>query len=120
MMLVLNLSSIGILWFGSVRISGLGSLDGLTEVGSLFAFLQYAMQMLFALLMVSMMCVMLPRAEASSKRIHEVLAMRPEINDAEEVKWTDGEHGYVSFQDVTFSYPGAEEPALSNISRQAR
>ena len=66
MMLVLNLSSIAIIWFGSLRISSLGASSGITEVGSLFAFLQYAMQILFALMMVSMMSVMLPRAEASA------------------------------------------------------
>jgi ATP-binding cassette, subfamily B, multidrug efflux pump len=119
MMLVLNLSSISIIWFGSLRISGLSITAGLSEVGPLFAFLQYAMQILFALIMVSMMFVMLPRAEASAKRINEVLAMKPEINDAEVVKAADGERGYVEFQDVTFSYPGAEEPALSNISFSA-
>jgi ATP-binding cassette subfamily B protein len=120
MMLVLNLSSIAIIWFGSLRISSLSIAAGFTEVGSLFAFLQYAMQILFALLMVSMMFVMLPRAEASAKRINEVLAVKPEINDAEEVKTADDERGYVEFQDVTFSYPGAEEPALANISFSAR
>jgi ATP-binding cassette, subfamily B, multidrug efflux pump len=120
MMLVLNLSSIAIIWFGSLRISSLGTISGITEVGSLFAFLQYAMQILFALMMVSMMSVMLPRAEASAKRINEVLVMKPEINDAREVRSADDEQGYVEFQDVTFSYPGAEEPALANISFSAK
>src|SRR5436305_5113874 len=76
MMLVLNVSSIAIIWFGSVRVSGLSIANGFTEVGSLFAFLQYAMQILYALLMVSMMFVMLPRAEASAKRINGVLEMK--------------------------------------------
>jgi ATP-binding cassette subfamily B protein len=120
MMLVLNLSTIAIIWFGSIRISGLAITSGAAEVGSLMAFLQYAMQILFSLLMVSMMFVMLPRAAASATRINEVLAMEPEINDAEQVKLADDEQGYVEFQDVTFSYPGAEEPALTNISFSAR
>ncbi len=120
MMLVLNLSTIAIIWFGSIRISGLGVTSGATEIGSLMAFLQYAMQILFSLLMVSMMFVMLPRAAASAVRIDEVLAMKPEINDAEQVKLADDERGYVEFQDVTFSYPGAEKPALANISFSAR
>jgi ATP-binding cassette, subfamily B, multidrug efflux pump len=114
MMLVLNLSSIAILWFGAMRIN-----NGEMQVGALIAFLQYAMQILFALLMVSMMFIMLPRAAASADRINEVLAIVPEIKDADQVKWAGEKKGYVEFQDVTFSYPGAEEPALCNISFSA-
>ena len=115
MMFVLNVSSVAILWFGSIRIN-----NGDMQVGALIAFLQYAMQILFGLLMVSMMFVMLPRAAASADRINEVLAIVPEINDAAQVKRAEVERGHVEFQDVTFSYPGAEEPALSNISFSAR
>src|SRR5438445_3175211 len=115
MMLVLNLTSIAILWFGAIRIS-----NGDMQVGALFAFLQYAMQILFAFLMVSMMFIMLPRASASADRINQVLAMEPEIRDAATVKRADAQRGYVEFQNVTFSYPGAEEPALCDISFQAR
>jgi ATP-binding cassette subfamily B multidrug efflux pump len=115
MMLVVNISSIAILWFGSIRVS-----NGDMQVGALIAFLQYAMQILFALLMVSMLFIMLPRSFASADRINEVLAIRPEIRDADEVRRADGRKGYVEFEDVTFSYPGAEEPALSNISFRAR
>ena len=114
MMLVLNVSSVAILWFGAIRIN-----NGQMQVGALIAFLQYAMQILFGLLMVSMMFIMLPRAAASADRINEVLAMEPEIEDAEQVKRADEMKGYVEFQDVTFSYPGAEEPALNNISFSA-
>jgi ATP-binding cassette subfamily B protein len=71
-------------------------------------------------MMVSMMFIMLPRAAASATRINEVLAIEPQINDAEQVRRADEMKGYVEFQDVTFSYPGAEEPALSNISFSAR
>lgn len=115
MMFVLNVSSVAILWFGAIRIN-----NGDMQVGALIAFLQYAMQILFGLLLVSMMFVMLPRAAASADRINEVLAMVPEIKDAPEVKQADAERGYVEFRDVTFSYPGAEEPALSNISFNAK
>jgi ATP-binding cassette subfamily B multidrug efflux pump len=115
MMLCLNVSSVAILWFGANRIN-----NGQMQLGALIAFLQYAMQILFALLMVSMMFIMLPRAAASADRINEVLAIKPEINDADQVKRADEQRGYVEFQDVTFSYPGAEEPALSNISFNAR
>ena len=115
MMLCLNVSSIAILWFGANRIN-----NGQMQLGALIAFLQYAMQILFALLMVSMMFIMLPRAAASADRINEVLDILPEINDPDQAKLADEQRGYVEFQDVTFSYPGAEEPALSNISFSAR
>ncbi len=115
MMLVMNLSTVVILWFGSIRID-----SGDMKIGALIAFLQYAMQIMFSLLMVSMMFIMLPRAQASAVRINEVLAMEPEINDAEQVRRADEQRGYVEFQDVTFSYPGAEEPAIANISFRAR
>ncbi len=114
MMLLLNLSNIAIVWFGSIRID-----NGDMQVGALMAFLQYAMQILFSLLMVSMMFIMLPRAAASADRINQVLDMRPEIKDADAVKNADTQRGYVAFQDVTFSYPGAEEPAISHISFSA-
>lgn len=115
MMFVLNVSSVAILWFGANRIDA-----GNMQVGALIAFLQYAMQILFAMLMVSMMFIMLPRAAASAERINQVLAMAPEITDAQQVRRADEQRGSVEFQDVTFSYPGAEEPALSNVSFRAR
>lgn len=115
MMLVLNVSSVAILWFGAIRID-----NGQMQVGALIAFLQYAMQILFAMLMVSMMFIMVPRAAASADRINEALAIKPEIKDAEQVKLANAQSGYVEFQDVTFSYPGAEEPALSHISFSAK
>jgi ATP-binding cassette, subfamily B, multidrug efflux pump len=114
MMLVLNLSSIAILWFGSIRIN-----NGDMQIGALIAFLQYAMLILFSLLLISMMFIMLPRAAASADRINEVLAIEPEIKDVDQVKQADEMKGYVEFQDVTFSYPGAEEPAISHISFSA-
>jgi ATP-binding cassette subfamily B protein len=114
MMLVLNFSTIIIFWFGSIRIN-----NGDMQVGNLMAFLQYAMQILFAVLMLSMMFIMLPRAAASSGRIDQVLGIAPEINDPETAKQDETQRGYVEFQNVTFSYPGAEEPALYNISFNA-
>src|SRR6266702_5109853 len=113
-MLCLNFSSVAILWFGAIRIN-----NGQMQVGALIAFLQYAMLILFALLMISMMFIMLPRAAASADRINEVLAIEPEIKDTDHVKQADKQKGYVEFQNVTFSYPGAEEPALSHISFSA-
>jgi ATP-binding cassette, subfamily B, multidrug efflux pump len=114
MMLILNLATIAIIWFGSIRID-----HGDMQVGALIAFLQYAMQILFSLLMVSMMFIMVPRAAASAVRINAVLAMVPEIKDAPQVRTASEERGFVEFRDVTFSYPGAEEPAIAGISFQA-
>ncbi len=111
MMLILNLTTIAIFWFGSIRIS-----NGQMQVGALIAFIQYATQILFALLMVSMMFVILPRAAASADRINEVLAMQPEIKDPEQAQSPKDMHGTVEFREVTFRYPGAEEPALAGIS----
>lgn len=115
LLLILNFSSIAIIWFDAVRIN-----TEEMQVGSLFAFLQYAMQILFALLMASMMVAMLARASAAATRINQVLAMQPSITDADQVKSPDNLGGYVEFQDVAFSYPGAEEPALTHISFTAR
>jgi ATP-binding cassette subfamily B multidrug efflux pump len=115
MLLVLNLSTIAIVWFGSVRID-----RGEMQIGALIAFMQYALQILFAMLMLSLMFVFLPRAAASADRINAVLDMAPEIRDAERVRPVGAQRGYVEFDDVTFSYPGAEEPALAHISFTAR
>jgi ATP-binding cassette subfamily B protein len=117
MMLVLNMTSIAILWFGAIRIN-----NGDMEIGALIAFLQYAMQILFAMLMLSMLFIMLPRASASAARINAVLDMTPEIQDAAGLPAPTSEPltGCVEFDDVTFSYPGAEEPALSHISFRTR
>ncbi len=115
MMLVLNMSSVAILWFGSIRID-----NGDMQVGALFAFLQYAMQILFSMLMLSMLFIMLPRATASATRINAVLAMRPEIVNPVQPRHTGDMRGHVEFRDVTFSYPGAEEPAISQVSFSAR
>jgi ATP-binding cassette subfamily B multidrug efflux pump len=148
MMLVLNVTTVAIVWFGSLRVNA-----GQMEVGSMIAFLQYAMQILFAFLMLSMMFIMLPRAAASATRINAVLDTPPSILDpapapagangthpahangtangngaTAATTATNGAHsldgngahpvapGTVVFDDVTFSYPGAEEPALSHIS----
>jgi ATP-binding cassette subfamily B multidrug efflux pump len=114
MMLILNLASVAIIWSGSIRVD-----RGQVQIGALIAFLQYAMQLLFALFMVTMMFIMLPRAAASANRINEVLAIEPEINDAPQTRSAAGERGVVEFRDVSFSYPGAEEPAIANISFRA-
>ena len=77
MMLIMNFTTIAIIWFGAKRIN-----IGEMQVGSLMAFLQYAMQIMFSVLMVSFLFIMLPRASASAGRIHEVLVIEPEIKDS--------------------------------------
>lgn len=114
MMLVMNFATLAIVWFGGHRID-----EGHMMVGDLMAFLQYAMMIMFSLIMVSVMFVMIPRAQASAVRINEVLDMKPEIHDPKEAKPASSRKGYIEFEDVTFYYPGAEEPAVSNISFQA-
>ncbi|MDT3425499.1 ATP-binding cassette subfamily B protein [Paenibacillus forsythiae] len=120
MMFVMNFSMIGILYFGGIRID-----SGDLKVGSLMAFIQYAMQIMFSLIMVSMMFVLIPRASASAVRINEVLDMVPEITDPDVKPSLEGQpsgrelHGFVEFRNVSFSYPGAEQPALSDISFSA-
>ena len=114
MMLVLNFSTIAIIWFGSIHIS-----NGDMQVGSLMAFIQYAMQIMFSFIMVSMMFVMIPRAAASATRINEVLLTKPVIVNPEQVDILSHKKGTVEFREVTFSYPGAEYPAICQISFKA-
>ncbi len=114
MMLVMNFTTVAIIWFGAKRID-LGEM----QVGSLMAFLQYAMQIMFSVLMVSVLFILLPRASASALRIHEVLAIAPEIRDPARPRQPENERGHIEFRDVTFSYPGAEEPALRGVSFNA-
>ncbi|WP_098749300.1 ABC transporter ATP-binding protein [Paenibacillus sp. EZ-K15] len=114
MMLVMNFATLAIVWFGGLRID-----SGHMKVGDLMAFLQYAMMIMFSLIMLSVMFVMIPRAQASAVRINEVLNMMPEIHDPKQPRNTGVQQGSIEFQDVTFYYPGAEEPAISDISFRA-
>lgn len=115
MMLIMNVTTVAIIWFGGKRIDA-----GSMQVGSLIAFIQYGMQILFGFLMLAMVFIMIPRAQASAIRINEVLDMEPEIIDPKVAILADKESGYVEFKDVSFSYPGAEQPAISNISFSAK
>ncbi|MGE5390389.1 MAG: ABC transporter ATP-binding protein [Deltaproteobacteria bacterium] len=115
MMLVMNFTLIAIIWFGSIRID-----TGGMQVGSLMAFIQYAMQIMISLLIFSMMFIMVPRASASAVRINEILETIPRITDPETIKTTGNQRGNLEFDNVTFSFPGAEEPAISHISFEAR
>ncbi|MFW2487355.1 ABC transporter ATP-binding protein [Clostridium chromiireducens] len=115
MMLIMNVTTIAIIWFGAERIDA-----GNMQVGSLIAFIQYGMQILFGFLMLSMVFIMVPRAQASAIRINEVLEMESEIVDTEAPVLADKESGYVEFRNVSFKYPGADQPAISNITFSAK
>jgi ATP-binding cassette subfamily B protein len=115
MMLLMNLTTVAIIWFGALRIN-LGEM----QVGSLMAFIQYAVQILFSLLMLSFLFIMLPRASASSVRINEVMSLVPGIRDVPGARIAAREHGHLEFRSVTFTYPGAEEPAVRDVSFNAK
>lgn len=114
MMLILNLSIIAVIWFGGIRIN-----DGDLMVGDLMAFIQYLTQVMFSLLMLTMMFVLIPRAQASAVRINEVLEMKSPIQEPKEAIQPQLK-GYVEFKNVSFGYEGAEEYAISNISFVAK
>jgi ATP-binding cassette subfamily B multidrug efflux pump len=114
-MLVLNVSSVAVIWFGAFRIE-----EGSMQVGTLIAFLSYLMQILMAVMMATFMAVMIPRATVSADRIGEVLdTVSSVVPPANPVNATSG-HGELELRDVGFAYPGADQPVLSDISFVAR
>lgn len=115
MMLIMNFTTIALIWFGGIRID-----HGDMQVGSLMAFIQYATQILFSLLMLTMLFIMVPRAQASAVRVNEVLDTEPEIKDPLKVSAAGTKQGFVEFKEVSFSYPGAEQPAISKITFSAK
>ncbi|MFS8664208.1 MAG: ABC transporter ATP-binding protein/permease [Limnochordales bacterium] len=114
MMVLLNMTTVAVMWFGGWRVAG-----GRLQVGDLMAFIQYVMFIMFSLLMVSMMLVILPRAAVSASRIHQVLTTAPSIEDEAGARPVPVRRGVVEFRRVTFQYPGAEQPALQDISFRA-
>ena len=114
-MLVLNASSVAVLWFGAARVN-----NGDIEIGSLIAFLNYLMQILFAVMMATFMAVMVPRASVSADRITEVLHTDSSVVPPSTPISPTTSTGEVSLDAVQFSYPGASEPVLRDISLQAR
>lgn len=115
-MLVLNVSSVAVIWFGSFRIQ-----DGSMQVGTLIAFLSYLMQILMSVMMATFMAVMIPRAAVSGDRIGEVLrtgsSVRPPLHPVSTTAGPDGRRGaQLEMYDVGFAYPGADLPVLSGIS----
>ena len=118
-MLIMSCTQLAILWFGIIRIDA-----GDMQIGSLMAFTQYAVQILMSLMMVSMVFIMVPRASSAAKRLNEVLAVDPTINDpganadavAPAVLGESAAKGTVEFRNVSFRYHGAEQNALENLS----
>ena len=115
-MLILNLATAAVLWFGGHRVD-----DGLVEVGSLTAFMQYLMQILMAVIMGVFMLMMLPRALVCADRIEKVLAEEPAAEGTEGASIGKGiGRGVVRFDGVSYTYPGAEQPVLEDITFEAR
>lgn len=109
-MLVLNVSSVAVIWFGGLRVEA-----GQMQVGALIAYLSYLLQILMAVMMATFMGMMLPRAAVSADRIGEVLATQSTVKVADPAIVTVQEAGTVRFADVSFSYPGAEQPVLRHL-----
>jgi ATP-binding cassette subfamily B protein len=116
MMLLMNSLSVLIIWVGAHQVA-----DLTIQVGDMMAYLQYAMQVVFSFLMVSMTFIFLPRASVSGQRIAEVLDVEPSIIDpVDPKKFSPDAKGLVEFRDVSFRYPGAEENMLCNINFTAK
>jgi len=111
-LIILNFTTIAIVWFGAKRIS-----IGEMQIGSLMAYIQYASLILFSFVMMSMLFVMVPRAAASAKRINEVLETETTIKESLKLKYANDDlKGQIEFNNVSFSYSGADEPVLKNIN----
>lgn len=114
-MLVMNVSSVAVLWFGAYAVD-----EGTVQIGALTAFLSYLIQILMAVMMATFMAVMIPRAAVSSDRIAEILDTPTSVvlpsHPVTELHGT----GHIELRDVEFSYPGAEQPVLRNLSFEAR
>ncbi len=114
MMIVLNLSTVAIIWFGAIQVD-----QGNLQVGDIMAFVQYGMQIMFSLMMVSMIFVMMPRASASADRINEILENSQVMMDKETDRQMPS-RGEIEFRNVSFSYPSAEKPVIKNLTFRMR
>ena len=116
MMLIMNVMLLGVIWFGANQVAASNM-----QVGDMMAFMQYAMQIVMAFLMLSMMFIMIPRASVSADRIHEVLSTEPHIHDPQEAKkFAEPFKGEIEFRNVSFRYPGGDIDAVQNISFVAK
>lgn len=113
-MLVMNASSVAVLWFGGQRIA-----NGDMEVGTLTAFLSYLIQILMSVMMATFMMVMVPRAAVCAERIGEVLDTETSVLPPVSPITPASNTGAVEFRDMTFAYPGADEPVLRRVSLTA-
>ncbi|MGH3676008.1 MAG: ABC transporter ATP-binding protein [Mycobacterium sp.] len=112
--LIINVSSVALIWFGGLRID-----DGQMQVGSLIAFLSYFMQILMAVLMATFILVLLPRASVCAERITEVLSTEPVITSPQHPVRSPRVDGVISLQEAMFCYPGADRPVLQDVSLTA-
>lgn len=110
MMMIMNLLSVGIVWFGAHKIDA-----GTMQVGAMTAFITYSMQIVMSFLMLTAMSIMLPRAAVAAERIDEVLRTETTIADKEQPLAVTEHKGVIAFSHVNFRYPGAEADALSDI-----
>jgi len=116
MMLIMNGLAMLIIWVGAHQVA-----QSSMQVGDMMAFMQYAMQIVFAFLMLSMMFIILPRADVAANRVADVLEAEISIRDPESPQpFPEPFHGAVEFRNVSFRYPGAEEDVLHDISFTAR
>ena len=113
-MLILNMTVIGVIWFGGIQVD-----DGDIQIGTLFAFMQYVMIILMGVMMASFMTLMIPRAAVSAERIGEVLDTPSSLDRPANPVAEFPTPGTVEFRDVTFTYPGAEHAILSGITFRA-
>ena len=110
--LVMNCTSILIVWVGAHRIG-----EGVMQVGDMMAFMQYSMQIIMAFMMITMLSIMIPRASVAAGRIDEVLKSETAIKDPQQPQaFDETKKGVVEFKDVSFRYPGAEEPVLHHLN----
>ncbi len=114
-MLVMNVSSVAVMWVGGHRIA-----SGDMQIGTLTAFLSYLLQILMSVMMATFMFVMLPRAEVSAERIAEVLDTVPSVRAPQVPQVRTRHTGVVELRDASFSYPGAQEPVLHAANLMAR
>ncbi|HCB04406.1 MAG TPA: ABC transporter ATP-binding protein [Nocardioides sp.] len=112
--LVVNISSVAVIWFGGHRVN-----DGLMQVGALTAFLSYLMQILMSVMMGTFMLMQIPRSAVCADRICEVLDTEPSVTPPRDGVQELPAHGRLELDDVSFTYPGAEQPVLCNVSLRA-
>ncbi|MFC2177116.1 ABC transporter ATP-binding protein [Actinomycetota bacterium] len=114
-MLIMNVSSVAVLWFGSVRVD-----SGMMQIGSLTAFLTYIIQILMSVMMATFMFMLLPRASVSADRIGEVLETKSSVVPPSAGVTELPKHSTVEFESAGFRYPGADDPVLSEITFAAQ